>query len=136
MALEGLTGSIGIHSGGSNVHSGLIKTINFIGAGNTFAVHNDQVDVSISGSGGGGGAGGNATGIGSAIGSDCGLESLFVNNMTLTLGGSGCDVLNICASASEGNMVIAKEKNITISTGSTVTICSGTTIRTNALGLF
>lgn len=132
MALEGLTGSIGIHSGGSNVHSGLIKTINFIGAGNTFAVHNDQVDVSISGSGGGG----SATGIGSAIGSDCGLESLFVNNMTLTLGGSGCDVLNICASASEGNMVIAKEKNITVSTGSTVTICSGTTIRTNALGLF
>lgn len=132
MALEGLTGSIGIHSGGSNVHSGLIKTINFIGAGNTFAVHNDQVDVSISGSGSGGGA----TGIGSAIGSDCGLESLYVNNMTLTLGGSGCDVLNICASASEGNMVIAKEKNITISTGSTVTICSGTTIRTNALGLF
>lgn len=131
MALEGLTGSIGIHSGGSNVHSGLIKTINFIGAGNTFAVHNDQVDVSISGSGGG-----NVTGIGSAIGSDCGLESLYVNNMTLTLGGSGCDVLNICASASEGNMVIAKEKNITISTGSTVTICSGTTIRTNALGLF
>lgn len=133
MALEGLTGSIGIHSGGSNVHSGLIKTINFIGAGNTFAVHNDQVDVSISGSGGGGGG---ATGIGSAIGSDCGLESLFVNNITLTLGGSGCDVLNICASASEGNMVIAREKNITISTGSTVTICSGTTIRTNALGLF
>ena len=132
MALEGLTGSIGIHSGGSNVHSGLIKTINFIGAGNTFAVHNDQVDVSISGSGSGGGA----TGIGSAIGSDCGLESLYVNNMTLTLGGSGCDVLNICESASEGNMVIAKEKNITISTGSTVTICSGTTIRTNALGLF
>lgn len=132
MALEGLTGSIGIHSGGSNVHSGLIKTINFIGAGNTFAVHNDQVDVSISGSGSGGGA----TGIGSAIGSDCGLESLYVNNMTLTLGGSGCDVLNICANASEGNMVIAKEKNITISTGSTVTICSGTTIRTNALGLF
>ena len=68
MALEGLTGSIGIHSGGSNVHSGLIKTNNFIGAGNTFAVHNDQVDVNISGSGGG------ATGIGSAIGSDCGLE--------------------------------------------------------------
>ncbi len=75
MALEGLTGSIGIHSGGSNVHSGLIKTINFIGAGNTFAVHNDQVDVSISGAGGGG----SVTGIGSAIGSDCGLESLFVN---------------------------------------------------------
>lgn len=134
MALEGLTGSIGIHSGGSNVYSGLIKTINFIGAGNTFAVRNDQVDVSISGSGGGSGSG--AIGIGSAIGSDCGLESLYVNNMTLTLGGSGCDVLNICASASEGNMVIAKEKNITISTGSTVTICSGTTIRTNALGLF
>ena len=93
MALEGLTGSIGIHSGGSNVHSGLIKTINFIGAGNTFAVHNDQVDVSISGSGAGGG-GSSATGIGSAIGSDCGLESLYVNNMTLTLGGSGCDVLS------------------------------------------
>lgn len=50
---QGIDG-IGIHSGGTAIHSGVISRLNFIGAGNTFAVHNDQVDISIAGGGGGG----------------------------------------------------------------------------------
>ena len=50
---QGIDG-IGIHSGGVAVHSGVISRLNFIGAGNTFAVHNDQVDISIAGGGSGG----------------------------------------------------------------------------------
>lgn len=54
-ATNGIQG-IGIHSGGVAIHSGIITALNFIGTGNTFAVHNNQVDISISGGGGGGGA--------------------------------------------------------------------------------
>jgi len=53
-ATNGIQG-IGIHSGGVAIHSGIITALNFIGTGNTFAVRNNQVDISISGGGGGGG---------------------------------------------------------------------------------
>jgi len=43
---------IGIQSGGANI--GSAKTLNFIGAGNTFAVNGNTIDVSIAGGGGGG----------------------------------------------------------------------------------
>jgi hypothetical protein len=52
-ATGGIDG-IGIHSSGIAIHSGVITTLNFIGTGNTFAVHNNQVDISISGGSGGG----------------------------------------------------------------------------------
>ena len=45
--------SIGIQSAGSVV--GTAKTLNFIGAGNTFAVNGQTIDISIAGGGGGGG---------------------------------------------------------------------------------
>ena len=50
-ATDGIRG-IGIHSGGIAIHSGIITALNFVGTGNTFAVHNNQVDISISGGGG------------------------------------------------------------------------------------
>ena len=50
--------NIGIQSGGTNVTTAPVKTLNFVGAGNTFAVDGTTVDVSIAG---GGGGGGNAT---------------------------------------------------------------------------
>ena len=50
---------IGISSSGGVITSGPIKTLNFVGAGNTFSVVGDRVDISISGSGGGGGGGSN-----------------------------------------------------------------------------
>ena len=48
---------IGIHSGGTLIHSGIVTALNFVGSGNTFAVRNNQIDISISASGGGGSSG-------------------------------------------------------------------------------
>jgi len=60
---SGLTGvstnfvsAIGIQSAGTVIGAGITQ-LNFIGAGNTFAVNGTTVDISISGSGGGGGDG-------------------------------------------------------------------------------
>jgi hypothetical protein len=46
--------NLGIHSAGSSVASGPIKTLNFVGAGNTFQYNasTDTIDVSIAGGGG------------------------------------------------------------------------------------
>ena len=46
---------IGITSGATNITNGPIKTLNFVGAGNTFNVAGTTVDISIAGGGGGGG---------------------------------------------------------------------------------
>ena len=61
---SGLTGvstnfvsAIGIQSGGTVIGAGITQ-LNFIGAGNTFAVNGTTVDISIQGGGGGGGGGG------------------------------------------------------------------------------
>ena len=65
-ARSGIQG-IGIQSAGVNVAVGVITALNFIGAGNTFAVSGTTVDISIAGGGGAAGAGGtwgsNAVGI-------------------------------------------------------------------------
>ena len=45
---------IGITSGATNITNGPIKTLNFVGAGNTFKVAGTTVDISIAGGGGGG----------------------------------------------------------------------------------
>jgi len=45
--------AIGIFSGGTAVHTGVITALNFVGTGNTFLVHNNRVDISISGGAGG-----------------------------------------------------------------------------------
>ena len=54
-ASSGVKG-IGIFSGGTAIHSGIITSLNFVGSGNTFAVggaNNGVVDISIAGGGGG-----------------------------------------------------------------------------------
>ena len=51
-ASSGVKG-VGIFSGGTAVHSGIITSLNFIGAGNTFAVAGGKVDISIAGGAGG-----------------------------------------------------------------------------------
>ena len=48
-------GGVGIHSAGNLI--GITTNLNFIGAGNTFAVNGDTIDISISGSGGPGAGG-------------------------------------------------------------------------------
>ena len=44
---------VGIFSGGTAVHSGIITSLNFVGTGNTFAVAGGKVDISIAGGAGG-----------------------------------------------------------------------------------
>ena len=51
-ATNGVKG-VGIFSGGTAIHSGIITSLNFIGTGNTFAVAGGKVDISIAGGGGG-----------------------------------------------------------------------------------
>jgi hypothetical protein len=46
--------NLGISSSGTPITSGPVTTLNFIGAGNTFAVNGTTVDISIVGGGGGG----------------------------------------------------------------------------------
>jgi hypothetical protein len=46
--------NLGISSAGSVITSGPVKTLNFVGTGNTFAVNGTTVDISIQGGGGGG----------------------------------------------------------------------------------
>ena len=48
-------GGVGIHSAGNLI--GIATNLNFIGAGNTFSVNGDTIDISISGSGGPGAGG-------------------------------------------------------------------------------
>jgi hypothetical protein len=49
--------NLGISSAGTPITTGPITTLNFVGAGNTFAVNGTIVDISIAGGGGGGGGG-------------------------------------------------------------------------------
>ena len=44
---------VGIFSGGTAIHSGIITSLNFVGTGNTFAVTGGKVDISIAGGAGG-----------------------------------------------------------------------------------
>lgn len=46
--------NIGISSAGTVITSGPVKTLNFVGTGNTFAVNGTTVDISIVGGAGGG----------------------------------------------------------------------------------
>jgi len=48
--------NLGISSAGTSITSGAVKTLNFIGTGNTFAVSGTTVDISIAGGGGGSGS--------------------------------------------------------------------------------
>ena len=51
---DNFVNTIGIQSGGENIATGIITALNFIGAGNTFALNGTVVDISIAGGGGGG----------------------------------------------------------------------------------
>jgi hypothetical protein len=84
------------------------------------------------------GDGSNLTGVSGfadAQGRTCGMDQVFTTPMTLTLGGSGCGINTIEASASQGGIAFVRAKNITIGTG-IIHIKTGTTVRTNVLGLF
>ena len=85
------------------------------------------------------GNGANLTGVSGfadAQGRDCGLQHVFTTPVTLTLGGPGCGIKTITATAAQGNLAFIRAKNLTIATGSTIHVSAGTTIKTNVLNLF
>jgi hypothetical protein len=45
--------NLGISSAGTSITSGPLTTLNFVGAGNTFAINGTTVDISVAGGGGG-----------------------------------------------------------------------------------
>ena len=84
------------------------------------------------------GDGANLTGVSGfadAQGRTCGMDQVFTTPMTITLGGSGCGINTIEASASQGGVAFVRAKNITIGAG-IIHIKPGTTVKTNVLGLF
>ena len=101
-------GTVGISSGGTNIAS-TVANINFVGAGNTFAVNGTTVDVSIEGGGG--------TKAGENINYPSGTKSPFILNSThitesITLNDSNTDtgLANIVT----GESMLTVDDNVTI----------------------
>ena len=104
-ASDGVKG-VGIFSGGTAVHSGIITSLNFIGAGNTFAVTGGKVDISIAGGGGG------------AVGA--GTDKVFYeNDQTVTQSYTISAGKNAMVA---GPLAVASGQTITIPSGSELTI--------------
>ena len=100
----GISG-IGIHSSGTVIHSGIITALNFVGAGNTFAVNGTTVDISISGGGSGGIAGINTAGI-STFNQLNVTGSSTLSSLNVT-GSSTLSSLNVTGSSTFGNITAA-----------------------------
>ena len=116
--LTSVTGSmIGISSAGDVV--GAAKTLNFIGAGNTFAVNGDTIDISIAGGGGGG--------LGTAINYADGTSSPFSYidayvNVTSDL------MLDTTVAGGSTSYVVSVVPNVEINSGVAVTVGAGKTM--------
>ena len=127
-AIDGsaLTGiGVGINSAGTSIATN-VNTLNFVGAGNTFAYNSSTstVDISISG-GSGGGGGGSAASAGSAINYPGGSVSPFVLSSVhitedITLDNNNAD--------SVPANVITGESTVTVDDGVTITIDVGKTV--------
>lgn len=102
-----LIAGVGIQSGGISIAT-TAKTLNFIGAGNTFSVNGDRVDISIQG--GGGGSGVSSTGILTARG--------FANSSVI----SDSIIMNDFYNQGTNYAMIGP---LEVSVGATVTVGSG-----------
>lgn len=114
--------NLGISSAGTTITSGPVKTLNFVGTGNTFAVSGTTVDISISGGGGAGGGG-----IGTAIKYADNTTSPFsyIDAEVVVTGNLNLDTTNAGALNS---YVVAVAPNITVASGVAVTVGSGKTM--------
>ena len=114
--------NLGISSAGTTITSGPVKTLNFVGTGNTFAVSGTTVDISISGGGGAGGGG-----IGTAIKYADNTTSPFsyIDAEVVVSGNLNLDTTNAGALNS---YVVAVAPNVTIASGVGVTVGSGKTM--------
>lgn len=111
------TAFIGVSSAGTNI--GVGKTLNFIGAGNTFAVTGDTIEVSIAGGGGGG--------IGTEVKYDDSTASPFTYIDKYTAVTSDI-VLDNTNSGLSTSYVVSVVPNITITNGIGVTVGTGKTL--------
>ena len=122
------TYNIGISSAGDSIASE-IKTLNFIGAGNTlqYDASTNTVDISIAGGGGGG--------LGTAIGETAPLDDVFKTAQTFSVG-AGTSVTIDVDDATCGNIAFMKPGTVHVAVGATFHIAPSTTLKTNVLGLF
>ena len=115
--------NIGIQSGGTDIATGVITAINFIGAGNT-AVYNavsKTVDISISGSGGGGGLG---TAINYADEATATPFSYIDRDATV----SENLMLDTTKAGESESIIVSVTPNITLNAGVAVTVGTGKTM--------
>ena len=110
-------GALGIQSTGTVV--GTAKTLNFIGAGNTFAMDGDTVNISIAGGGGGG--------LGTAINysDETASPFSFIDSATQVTEDLLLDTTNAGKSDS---YVVSVIPNVTVNAGVAVTIGAGKTM--------
>ena len=113
-----LTGaSIGIQSAGTVI--GSATTLNFIGAGNTFALNGNTIDVSIAGGGGGG--------LGTAINYVDGTSSPF-SYIDREVTVSQDLNLDTTIAGESSSIIVSVIPNITIASGVGVTVGAGKTM--------
>ena len=122
------TYNIGISSAGDSIASE-IKTLNFIGAGNTLVHHasTNTVDISIAGGGGGG--------LGTAIGETAPLDVVFKTAQNFAVA-AGTSVTIDVDDVTCGNIAMMKPGNVHVGVGATFHIAPNTTLVTNVLGIF
>ena len=114
--------NIGIQSGGTDIATGVITAINFIGSGNTAVYHavSKTVDISISGSGGGG--------LGTAINyaddatatpfSYIDREAIVSENL----------LLDTTKAGESESIIVSVIPNITVNSGVAITVGTGKTM--------
>ena len=113
-----LTGAaIGIQSGGDVI--GVAKTLNFIGAGNTFAMDGETVDISIAGGGGGG--------LGTAIDYANGTKTPF-SYIDAAATVSSDLMLDVTKAGASNSYIVSVIPNITVNSGVAVTVGAGKTM--------
>jgi hypothetical protein len=115
--------NVGIQSGGTDVATGVITAINFIGAGNTavYDAVSKTVDISISGGGGGGGLG---TAINYADDATATPFSYIDREATVKEN----LLLDTTKAGESESIIVSVIPNITINSGAAVTVGTGKTM--------
>ncbi len=114
--------NVGIQSGGTDIATGVITAINFIGAGNTavYDAVSKTVDISISGSSGGGG-------LGTAINYEDGTTSPFSYIDREATVPENLLLYTTTAGTSE-SLIVSVIPNITVNSGVAITVGTGKTM--------
>tara|TARA_A100000172_G_scaffold74722_1_gene57057 strand:- start:95 stop:796 length:702 start_codon:yes stop_codon:yes gene_type:complete len=112
--------AIGIQSAGAVI--GAAKTLNFVGAGNTFTVTGDTIDVSIAGGGGGGG------GLGTAINYSNDTTPTPFSYIDRRVNVTENLLLDTTKAGESDSYIVSVVPNIEIVSGVAVTVGSGKTM--------